>query len=349
MNKKLFIAAFALFALVCVVFAADWYPAVFKLSWNQRSSGFCSENSQCLVSSAGNKDYNSMPEKFFSDSMPQCIDNSQFILDFYCDAGSWSSRTKLIALELLGFASVNSPDDFSLFCAPFDIAVNNLDYTIDGVSAREYIDNCNPFGSDKNYPCVNSVCVLRYGEKVAFGTSLNIPVDNSRSFLKVLGKSEKLCSNVNNNNNFDLCGDNIWYNHDTNSIIVMPDKVNTLDFSSSTVDYFSFPLSKLSSKAVLSDFDLSSGIFSNLYVAKKNNKEVFSFMEKDQTDFGYDYIGVYMKDLQILNFCDLVLALDSNAVCEDSGDLLVIAKKTPEVEDSLVDLWVDLSAKLRLS
>ncbi len=354
--KKLLIAAFVLFILVCVVFAADWYPAVVRAGWNQRSSGFCPEDTQCLVSSAGDRSYDGKPEQFFSDPKPYCINNSQFILDFYCDAGSWSSRTELLALELLKLASSQSPNDFSLFCAPYKTALNNIDYNLNNIFVRSYFKDCNPYNAQENYPCTNSVCVLKYSDGIAFGTSLNIPIDDSRSFLNALGKSSSYCNRAKDSDNqFNLCNDNIWYNHNTESVIVLPKAYsgNNLPTSNLNVNvYLNNPFNVLKSLALSSNIDFfgNSRIFNNLYFAKKNNKEVFSFLETDQTDFSYDYIGVYMKDLGISNLCnDVIFALDSNAVCDDSGDVLVIAKKTPDIDNSLVNLWADLTAKLRLS
>jgi len=84
--KKLLLAALILFVVVTAV-AVDWYPAIFKQGWHQRSSDFCADDTQCLVSPSGSQEFNGMPEKFFAQTKPYCINNNQYILDFYCDTG----------------------------------------------------------------------------------------------------------------------------------------------------------------------------------------------------------------------------------------------------------------------
>jgi hypothetical protein len=362
LKKKLFLAAFILFLLVFVVFAVDWYPVLFKHGWNQRSSGFCSLDSQCLVSPAGSHALDGMPEMYFSDPKPYCINNSQFVLDNYCDAGSWTSRTKLLAIELLRVAEVQSSNDFSLFCGLPEIALNNLDYRVDNVLITEYLNNCNPHGSSDDYPCVNSVCVLRYSDGVAFGTSLNMPIDDSgKSFLKALDKSRSACNSAKNNDqDFDLCSDNVWYNHDTESVIVLPESYLGSVLPSATAvnilnNYFIEPFNQVKSFAqsintVNLSFYENTGLFNNLYFARKGSKEVFAFLEKDQTLFGYDFVGIKMSGFVITNICsDVIDNFDSDAFCSDSADIVVVARKTPNMDDTLVDAWPDITAKLRLS
>lgn len=368
MNSKqsliLFISSVLVVAvLVAVSFAVDWYPVSFRQSWNSRASGFCSVESQCLVSPGGSHSFDSMPEKYFSQTKPYCINNSQYILDFYCVNGNWSSRTKLIAVELLKFAESQS-SEFSLFCGPADSSLNNINYQVSGISVNELVGKfCHPFSSSDPYSCVNSVCVLKYGNSVAFGTSLNIPVDDSdRSFLKTLGKSAGSCDSAKNfDNDFDLCSDNIWYNHNTASLIVLPESYLGSALPSSSVDvvskYFTQPFGTVSSFVSSSSsqsnisFINSVHLFNNLYFARKDSKEVFGFMERDQTFFSYDYFGILMKgiDLNGYSLCrDIVNIKEDSAMCRDSPDVVFVSKKTPDVNQSLVNYWVDATAKLRL-
>ncbi|MBD3361296.1 hypothetical protein GF358_00735 [Candidatus Woesearchaeota archaeon] len=357
MKKKLLFAAFLVLLIISIVVAVDWYPAALKESWNRRSTGFCSSESQCLVSSAGDRGLNNQPNRFFTDTKPYCVNATQFILDNYCENGGWSSRTKLLALEFLKVANAQSPDDFSLFCSSPEKALNNLEYEVDNVLVSEYFRNCHPFDSTGSYPCINSVCVLKYSDGVAFGTSLNIPVDDENSFLNALDVSKNKCDSVKNDNNrFDFCGDNIWYNHDTESIVVLPESYLGSNLPSANINpessFIVQPFDVLNSLAESSNLDMFSKtrLFNNIYFAKKGNKKIFSFLEKDQTEFGYDYIGLFMENIEISNFCeDVVYNVDDGVLCSDAGDLLVIAKKTPEIDDSLVNLWADMTAKLRLS
>lgn len=351
-------AVVLLFLLAAVVIAVEWYPVSFKYNWNSKGFGFCPKESQCLVSSAGNHSFDGFPEKYFSSTRPYCINSSQYILDFYCANGNWSSRTKLIAIELLKIAESRSPDDFSLFCGPAVSAVNNVNYAVNGVSVSNFLANyCNPYSSTASYDCVNSVCVLRYGNNTAFGTSLNVRVDDSgKSFLKVLGKGVDACDNAKNlDNDFDLCRDNIWYNHNIESIIVLPSgSLSSVSSDSVVSKYFTVPFADVRSFARAQSnvsFMGSSYLFSSVYFAKKGSREVFGFLEKDKTFSSYDYFGILMKgiDFNGYSLCsDVVGFIDDKTFCRDSPNVVFVSKKTPDVNQSLVNHWVDVTAKLRL-
>jgi len=357
MSKKWFFVVFVLFLFISVVVAVDWYPAVLKKGWHERSSGFCSGESQCLVSSAGSRSFDGLPEKFFSDTKPYCLNDSQFVLDYYCDNGRWSSRSKLVASELLKIAESQSPNDFSLFCSSPELALNNLDYAVDGVPVVDFFRDCHPYGSIDAFPCVNSVCVLRYSDGVAFGTSLNIAVDNNdKSFLRALDKPVDLCDSI-SGSGFGLCGENVWYDAVNDLIIVLPESYLGSRLPSASVDvedkFFAGPFSSIDSfvdglPANLSFFS-GSRLFDNLYFARSGSKKVFAFLEKDKTEFAYDYLGIKMEGMNNDDLCDLINIVDDDVFCVSSPDIMFVAHKTPEINSSLVNYWVDLTAKLRLS
>jgi hypothetical protein len=359
LNKRILLALLAVFLLAAAAFAADWYPVSFRYSWNSRAFGFCPQESQCLVSPAGSHSFDGMPEKYFSPTKPYCINSSQYILDFYCANGNWSSRTRLIAVELLKIAESRANNDFSLFCGPVDIAVNNVNYPVNGISVKEFLNNyCHPFSSTGTHPCVNSVCVLKYGADIAFGVSLNIPVDdNGRSFLEVLGKDDDACNSAKNlDSDFDLCRDNIWYNHNTESILVLPSSVSPVSSSAAgLVDrYFSRPFDSIRSFAASqanASFLGSSNLFSNVYFAREAGREIFGFLEKDKSLFSYDYFGILMNGIDFSGYSlctDIMSIADGRALCRDSPNAVFVAKKTPDVNQSLVNAWSDVTSKLRL-
>ena len=160
-------------------------------------------------------------------------------------------------------------------------------------------------------------------------------------------------SNVNNNNQFDSCGSNIWYNHDIETLIVMPDSFSESSLPSFDIEniFLTQPFNQLNNFAAANNvsFFSSSSLFNNLYFAKKNQRYVFSFLEKDQTEFSYDYFGLYFDSININNFCDdFIFVLDNDVLCSQSGNFMVVAKTTSEISSSLVDLWVDITAKMRL-
>jgi hypothetical protein len=111
--------------------------------------GFCPESNQCLFNIAGNPNQNNNVSE---GANPQCIANGQYKGDFVCNNGSWTTRTKVLALKMASLVEVGK--DFVLMCAPSDAALVNAQ---------------NP-GSANNY------CVLNLGGvggQRILGTTLN--------------------------------------------------------------------------------------------------------------------------------------------------------------------------------
>ena len=151
-----------------------------KCDYNNDQCGFPDNSSQCFIST-GN----------YSES-------GDYFLDHFCENGEWTTRTKLVALELLSIAHNSSyPDNFTLFCDDYDKALNDYSYTVaydgdpsgqawnylQGYDAPHAAYECEQGNLDF---CVNKMCVLRYYEnnlvgnpspRVAFGVSLNQPIE----------------------------------------------------------------------------------------------------------------------------------------------------------------------------
>ncbi|MBI4980052.1 hypothetical protein HZC30_00675 [Candidatus Woesearchaeota archaeon] len=193
-----------------------WSASPSKWDWNHELWGFCPEDAQCLVLASqkgGQKD--KTYADFYNGEFPQCINNTQYIMDNYCNNGEWTSRTKFVATKLLEVAQT---DDYILYCdnypnalVEFDEKENylggggtstqtelpSLDVSLNGTAPPPPSPLCfeNVKASaegqrlvpDKENTCVNNVCVLKYkdsGEwKVAFATTLNKPIDDPNSFL----------------------------------------------------------------------------------------------------------------------------------------------------------------------
>jgi len=244
-----------------------------------------------------------------------------------------------------------------LFCGPPELALNNLDYVIDGVPVIDFFRDCHPYESQDDFACVNSVCVLRYSDGIAFGTSLNVPIDdNDKSFLRALDEPIGLCDSV-SGSGFGLCGNNVWYHPDTESVIVLPESYLGSSLPSASVDvndkFFARPFSSVDSFVsglpVQLPFFQGNKLFDNVFFARSGSKRVFAFLEKDKTEFSYDCLAVKMEGMGADDLCDLINIVADDVFCVSSPDTMFVAHKTPELNSSLVNYWVDLTAKLRLS
>jgi len=118
-----------------------------KQHWDKdpAHSGYCALASQCW-------DYEQDNNKGF------CYDDKNFTQDHYCNAGSWTSRTSIVAQDLASL--VPSGHDYTLFC-----------------DSPQYVLNSptSDFAADASK--VNNFCALRYvlgsTTQVVLGTSFN--------------------------------------------------------------------------------------------------------------------------------------------------------------------------------
>ncbi len=345
--------------------AGDWAIIPLKHTWDEVETGYCPKDEDCLIE---------------PDPIAGCLANGTYyntspLLDekvYYCENGNWTSRTKLIALALLDYAETKSPTDFTLFCDSYDNLLNYYNYEIgkgSGKYTSTYIENC--IGGD----CVNDFCVLQYPQGVAFGTSLNIDVDNAdRSFLFALGKSFDLCGHPPEFGDelYHECGagTKIWYNQNQNSIIYLPETPERDPFDVSWADKFR-AFRENFFESLTSGIDVQSTsvrnysffdrtrIFSKLYADVYGSKQVFAFLEEDKTvDIGasrydnVDYLGVEYKGITISpcelirHYEEVVAGLTEVRACD--GTTVVFPDFRTGGQAALVDAWPDLTAKLRL-
>jgi hypothetical protein len=337
----------------------QWQESEIKYNWDKSLSGFCPSDQQCLVDSMGNPENNNNPETFFTDP-PMCIDDGQFIGPYYCDNGNWTTRTKLIALQLLELANSESPTDYTLFCDNFKDTLNHYNYPslsgpiTDYIGGSCYIDKV-------EIPCVNEFCVLLYDNKVAFGTSLNMDInDTSKSFLLVFDQDPAHCNSyLNNNGNFDLCGNNIWYNHDVQSVIYSSDSLASISWDTAFMNYLKSPLntiinfimSYVHGKPDDYSFIANTNLLDRLYAVRRGSKSSFVVMEENKYENGVykDYVGVKYDSFSF-DVCELVTMYDETASCFKQDSVYYIASQRIGSETSLLmNAWKDLTAKLRIS
>jgi len=381
--KKVVIGLFVLLLFASFVFAAQWYgPLALKHTWNKKGYGFCPEQSQCLVSSSpnANPDFDGDPSKYFTNPPgPHCIYDSQFILDDYCENGKWTSRTKLVALTLLDFAKSKS-NNFVLFCDDYETAINQYEYMVGSGSDRILVEDmlkdyrCYQYNSSERTACTNNICVLKYPGGTAIGTSLNTLIDDSDySFLRAMNSSTDACDNAidSTSSNFVRCtgwskSGRAFYSPEINSFIYLstddtiPSAAYYSAFNSffknkfdSMEDYVDNHVNAPDASSLNFSFFKDSSKFNKIYYSQQLNKNIFAFLEQDQTEFGYDYVGMQFEGIDLgTNPCENIFQSYGNGrgvYCDSqSGSkFIVIAKGAGNSKSPLVEAWADLTGKLR--
>lgn len=250
-------------ALVC--FQSSWAQPIKKDNWLKEYDqyGWCLNDSQCWVDDEL-PNMNLLNLYFDVDGL-DCTNASkgyQYYDDYIC-AGQgekvfdWTTRTKLVALELYNITVQNNIDSFNIFCEEGEKIFNNLDYYYEGSIA----DTLGVILTNDNF---NNFCVLQVfdsdmkTEKVVLGTSFNDGMSmNQKSGNGLIGgffqnfafKGLYLANNDENSTSFEFCDvsatnnldgryhdclgisggdaqDIFFYNALTNSVIYAPDTLN---------------------------------------------------------------------------------------------------------------------------
>lgn len=365
---------------------------------SRKDRGYCPTNTMCLVNPSGKIENVDKPMAFFTQdpsSQPTCINQTQYILNNVCHmkagasgAGSqkteWKSRASLIALQLaeVGQAASGSSPNYAIFCGNYEDVLNFVDYesTVGQGNIRSYL-NTPCLINDVQAPCVNTFCAMRFSDnKVAFGTSTNVPIsDSQKSFLVALGKSASKCAGaMQEDGAYHSCGDGIFYNNLTASLIVVPTgtsvSVKTTDqLISVTQPLIVTPrkqlLSSFMERATLSKrkafFDQTT-LLGEIFILKSTGKNYFGMLERDQFNETFvDYIGLIYEGFPVVDPvtgkkpCDMIrdkipstdpglLENDCDDTTTNTLKYVAFAKSPQSAEQSLLrQFWKDLTAKLR--
>jgi hypothetical protein len=385
-KSVLFLVALSLLALPALAQdGAEWVPVKVHFSWDQSMAGFCKNESQCLVHIQGNETYDGDTSRWFRlqdpKLWPRCINDTQSILDYRCENGTWSTRTKHVALQLLQYAATQSPTNYTLFCDRYDRVLNNYWYFLQGVLVENYLSvNCPGPEQSGVIPCVNSICVLKTPNTVALGAALNIPVNNAQhSFLKALNKSVSACNSVSATaTTFLPCAPgepNVWHNPSINAVLFLPSGGFTAvtpataaalpDALSGITPYVMSVLHKPSNPDFNFNYFPKTKLFNRVYFARNGPKSVFGFLEEgirpEENPVRLDYIGVRYSGISLgsdpcLTF---VKKYDDKAFCENqttpvTGGFNVVARHRCEPSQPncqgaspIVNVWPALTGKLR--
>ena len=115
---------------------------VLKQTWDKTGSGYCYENSQCILNPtqidfSGGADNATDIEDPYINSV-RCVEAGDFVGDHYCDEGEWITRTSMIAGQMINIAEGGGYDEYTLFCDKYESVLNYFDYTIGAGYAEDY-------------------------------------------------------------------------------------------------------------------------------------------------------------------------------------------------------------------
>jgi hypothetical protein len=349
---------------------ARWAQTQLRFTWdnNLDTAHFCLRPNQCLVTAAGAESRNDQPEFFFRSvdaEKPKCLADEQFVLDHLCQDGAWTSRTLDVFLNLADLAQRSSPDNFSITCAESDTVFNDVSYvTSQGVRVADIIgQNCQPGSGTQDHPCINNACVLQYANGVAFGTSLNEPINSPKSFLKTLNLSTDFCDNV-ANPYYEECSpgvlaqEKIYFNPYTESLLfVQNDQVQQINAQQvfDTVvkprqDEMRDYVARNTNDTFLQGYYRRPISYSHIALHKRGAKEIFGFKAESQSVFRYDYGAITYTNIDLgQNPCSgFVKLFDDRAFCEQqptAGKFFVIGQGTGA--KTLANVWLDMTSKVR--
>ncbi len=137
--------------------------------WQQRNqkfsptgaTGFCLEETQCLLNPLGSADNNGKP---LANPEPQCINHLQFKSNNICLNGEWSTRTREVALELLRREGSGT---FTLYCDSPSKILNKGGINFSSVATNLLQSN------------IQTPCILTKGEKTILGLVFSSPPSSS--------------------------------------------------------------------------------------------------------------------------------------------------------------------------
>jgi hypothetical protein len=315
---------------------------------------------------------------------PQCVNSGEFVGDHYCEEGSWTSRTKFLAQEML---EVIAPREFSLFCDSYQNVFNYYKGTLNGKKMADYVQGagqCEITVSTLHpIPCMNNFCVLETPDGISFGTTLNKELDTPEMSLKdffeieditfcdVPGSGLKRCfaSKVGDRQSF-------WYYDKDNKILVNSEfTLNTRSdlFTRMIRALKDWLLGESTTGLQFSYEDLQSGLdleyldqdqrYDRLFFMKEKGKSVVAIngiVRDFQAQKPFNYVGVQylnfgfkegdVKRRDVCSYVDIYGAKQSSdydLYCSKervSGTPYYVFATSP----NQVDIWKDLTSKLRL-
>jgi hypothetical protein len=325
-------------------------PLQVQYDWNfdNEHPGFCIDSTQCYCTECpvGSHDNGCTKTPGF------------FTGDHFCENRVWTSRTKLLAIELMQLAGSN---EFTLFCDKYDKSINY-------------------FEPLKQIPeKVNNFCVINYSGTVILGVTFNpdgvypaaldinaVLTDQTNGFAHVMLDDDiENCDNAVTNaatgsyGSYKRCmnaNDKYWYNNKTETLLysktglagdefLQPNQSTTLDTQFATIRAY---IDANAAATSVSNLDTLKNArnFNRIYVSRDGGSTVFAVNEGRYDDaldqvryfLGASYAGVSGID------CAGITRAYPTAQCGTTGSTVVVLAKNA---DENFKYWTDLSAKLR--
>ncbi|RLE48356.1 hypothetical protein DRJ25_00005, partial [Candidatus Woesearchaeota archaeon] len=333
-----------------------WISGYTKSDWDNAWQGFCQEPSQCLVDPSFNMSITD-PVAFWNDlpgERPMCINDGDSILDHFCNNGSWTSRTGLFADDMFSVAN-SSGSDFVLFCdSPSAVLLD----------VSEIDNDCEING--KHVPCFNNVCLVKAGDDMLVGSTLNIPVTDDKSFVSYFNADPDDFSGFTNKHDayFKDSNSDVWYNDKLKAVVFSPTfstinpGVRSSVFENKFQGIKSY-VDDISGSAPTNYYFFKSPSFSRVFFVKKGIKEIFSFLETNKTVAGINYLGIDFKGVNLgVSPCDDFTDSFRGVNCGDQPvadhfylaafDITNSSRWFSVALPPLTDFWRGLTAKVRL-
>jgi len=353
--RRIILTFLTILIAVTIVHAEDWKPVgETKPYWNYSLYGLCKEQNQCLVKNSFNESYDNQPERYWSQNSnsekPKCITTGQYIEDNYCEQGKWTSRTKLTATQLLAIAKEKSPNNFAIYCDTYDKVLNRYSYSTEYGLVTNFLTQYCKRGR-KIINCTNNICVLKTPLGIAFGMAINTDIDGQESPLHALNLSRTQCNSAKNNDgDYDTCGNNVWYNHNTESIIYIRGLTTMPQHNIN--EYLITPYNEIKEYAKQYSYSIfeKTPMFNQLYIAKNNETFEYAIQQQHYTLNSTTFIGYKTENITVTtNLCDTLKRIDNKAKCEkQTGNSFNLVTRKTAFDSNDLSYWNDLTGKIRL-
>ncbi len=377
----------------------EWIESDPMFNWYYDLSrpGFCPNKHQCFYKDADEPYYDIAYD--FADFDEEELDTqggflctkdeNAYTKDHYCEAvydngnvvdSRWTSRTKMIALQLRQIVEDKGEDDYTLFCGHKEDSVND---------PSELESNILPDGFD-----INNVCVIQFGEdgnNTIMGFSFNSPSDATNPMGDFLFAAQGFVNRIDHSGtdtceiDFDIdsdqhgvytrcIDDELWVNEKTETVIYSKYgiEVGNDQLPDADLNAFDVELDEMVNelREIISEEDdlpdspnllLSPSDFRNFYVNATGDDKIIGFMEERwDTSLGHQerpvpyYVAV--KYPQKDNVCEKVDFAQQKygypVYCyEYDGNEYVVGNHYPskdKPEPRTPDFWKGLAPRLRV-
>lgn len=222
---------------------SQWHgPVSLKWDWDHSNASFCWNNTQCFCPYGDGQG----DAKCYAVDELKCANETFFYRDNFClptgwngtayNDSMWTTRTALLATQLLKFVNRSSPDNYTLFCDYYNLSTNYWGDTEFWVRPFVGLNGTN------NY------CVLKYstgtGWRVIVGASLWQDRTPSQFLMEILQEeTADICDNVEDGLTFDECDDGklvkAYWNNQTKSMIFAEKELHGFSLSDGDALVFS--------------------------------------------------------------------------------------------------------------